>query len=62
MTIKKYIPDKYFIIGVMIVLAGIVLASGLLPQVKLVQTIREYMGLQARVPTVSGSTATAAYA
>jgi hypothetical protein len=56
MNVKKFIPDKEFIIGVMIVLAGIVLVASFLPQNTFVQTVRSYLGL---TPRAIGTTTTA---
>lgn len=52
MDIKKWIPDRYFIVGVVVVLAGIVVAASQFPQNATVQRIRRYLGLNATVATV----------
>ncbi len=63
MNIKKFIPDKEFIIGVVLVLAAIVFIAGMFPANRMVQTVRSYLGLQARVVTASGTEgSTTAYA
>lgn len=52
MNIKKWIPDRYFIVGVCIVLGAIVLAASQFPQNQYVQKVRKYLGLSATVATV----------